>query len=219
MSVCSYSSIQLSGLRGVLMDLDDTLYDYEKNHEYALKKVHNDLFLGMEYLEFSQLYRAARSAVTRRLSPQGACRSRLFAFQNIFETLVTPQPFVKAYVADELYWDNFIENMVLAPAAEAFLMRCEQMELPICIVSDMTAHVQIRKIERLGLAARIAHLVTSEEVGAEKPDPRMFQAGMHKLGIHRSEDVIMIGDSLEKDVIGAQSLDIMAFQISLAQEC
>lgn len=218
MSVSKYSNIELSDVHGVLIDLDDTLYVYQINHDHALKEVHKELFSDMDYSEFSQLYRNARNAVTQRLMPQGACRSRLFAFQTVFETLGTQQPFVRAYVADALYWDSFIANMALAPAADAFLARCEALGLPVCVVSDMTAHVQIRKIEKLGLTGRIAHLVTSEEVGAEKPDARMFQAGMRKLGIHRGEDAIMIGDSLDKDIIGAQAINIKAYQVSLTQE-
>ncbi|GAA3660627.1 MULTISPECIES: HAD family hydrolase [Acetobacter] len=218
MSVSKYINISLSDVQGVLIDLDDTLYVYEDNHDRALKDVHKEFFSDMDYSEFARFYRNARNAVTQRLVPQGACRSRLFAFQNIFETLGVQQPFVRAYVADALYWDSFIANMVLAPAADAFLVRCETLGLPVCIVSDMTAHVQIRKIEKLGLAKRIAHLITSEEVGAEKPDARMFLAGMQKLGIRRGEDVIMIGDSLEKDIIGAQTINIRAYQVSLTQE-
>jgi putative hydrolase of the HAD superfamily len=78
----------------------------------------------------------------------------------------------------------------------------------------MTAAIQIRKLARIGATPYIAQLVTSEEIGAEKPDARMFRAALRKLGV-AAEEAIMIGDNLQKDCLGAQAIGIRSYLIGL----
>lgn len=212
-----FHKIPINGRCGVLIDLDDTLYAYEPAHKQALSRVHSDCLSEIPSAEFAKIYRAARNRVMEELSPQGVCRSRLLAFLHIFEDLGISRAYRRAYEADEIYWNTFLQAMCCAPSARAFLNRCADAQVPVCVVSDMTTHIQILKLEKLGLAGLIAHLVTSEAVGTEKPDPRMFLAGMRKLELNKPKDVIMVGDSHSKDILGAQRLGIDAFQISLAE--
>lgn len=217
MTVSKFHQISLEGRRGVLIDLDDTLYAYDPAHEQALRRVHSDCLSEIPFADFSTLYRAARNRVMQELSPQGVCRSRLLAFLHVFEDLGAPYAYVRAHDADEIYWNTFIEAMCCSPSARSFLDRCVEAQVPVCVVSDMTTHIQIRKLEKLGVAGQIAHLVTSESVGVEKPDPRMFLEGMRKLAMSEPRDVIMIGDSRTKDIEGAERLGIAAYLISLAE--
>jgi putative hydrolase of the HAD superfamily len=103
------------------------------------------------------------------------------------------------------------------PQAFAFVRRCARLRVPTCIVTDMTTHIQIRKIARLGIAPYITHLVTSEEVGAEKPNRRMFETAVGKLGVE-IERCLMLGDSLTKDVEGARAAGMTAHLIILSDE-
>jgi putative hydrolase of the HAD superfamily len=45
-------------------------------------------------------------------------------------------------------------------------------------------------------------VVLSEEVGSQKPNPRIYQAALDRCGL-KSEDVLMIGDSWYSDILGA----------------
>lgn len=216
-NVSTFSNILLDGLKGVLIDIDDTLYSYDPCHQFALESVFAHETLGLEKEDFFYRYRQARDSVTMRLNGQGACRSRLFAFLYMIETLKLSSAYVKAYQLDQIYWDKFIEYMEMDDNAFGFLMRCNQNQIPICAVSDMTAHIQIRKLQKLKLTSLINFLVTSEEVGIEKPDALMFRAGLEKLKAEPSQ-VIMIGDSFKKDVEGACKLGIKAYHIDLSRK-
>jgi putative hydrolase of the HAD superfamily len=46
----------------------------------------------------------------------------------------------------------------------------------------------------------VDYLVSSEEAGAEKPDPKVFELSLEKLGLKKDE-VVMIGDNYEKDIM------------------
>ena len=212
-----FADIAPEAFAGVLIDLDDTLYHYAPCHAQGLAAAHAADPLGLSVADFAARYRAARDVVTLRLAGQGACRSRLFAFQAMAEALALPQGFARALGLEAVYWQHFIAAMVPHPAAVGFLARCAAAGVPVCVVTDMTAAVQIRKLARLGLGDAVAHLVTSEEIGAEKPDPRLFRSALAKLGV-AAERAVMLGDSPEKDVRGALACGIAAGLIDLAGE-
>ncbi len=51
-------------------------------------------------------------------------------------------------------------------------------------------------------ATDIEELVISEEVGAAKPDPAIFDAAFLRMGGPRRDEVLLIGDSLASDIAG-----------------
>ncbi|MFT0893000.1 HAD family hydrolase [Pseudochelatococcus sp. G4_1912] len=212
--VVAFDDVSLAGIRGVLIDLDGTLYDYEPCHQHALAAAFALHSFGLARDAFFNSYRIARDRVTSRLNGQGAGRSRLFAFQIMGEEAGISMPFIAAYALDRAYWGAFIDFMKVDDGAMRFLKRCHDTSVPVCVVTDMTAHIQIEKLMRLGVEGLITRLVTSEEVGVEKPDVRMFEAGLQKLGV-RADEAIMFGDDLRKDIGGALAAGLQAGLIRL----
>jgi len=211
-----FDHIDLTGVKGVLIDLDDTLYRYEPCHDAGLATCFEHHTFGLSVQAFQTRYRAARDLVSRTLAPQGASRSRLFAFMAMAEEANTPQGYALAFQLDEIYWKTFIDAMVMDLGALAFLTRCSDAKIKTCIVTDMTAHIQIRKIAQLGVGPYIDRLVTSEEVGAEKPNCHMFWTAAQKLGISVNA-CIMLGDSAKKDVEGAMMAGMTGYLIKLSE--
>ena len=62
----------------------------------------------------------------------------------------------------------------------------------------------------MGLEKQIDFLVTSEEVGCEKPNKLIFEKALEKINLE-NDQVIMIGDSELKDIKGAKNLGIRSF--------
>jgi putative hydrolase of the HAD superfamily len=62
-------------------------------------------------------------------------------------------------------------------------------------------------LARVGLSPLLDGVVTSAEVGARKPAPRVFRRAL-ELARARPQDAIHVGDSIEEDVIGARSAGI-----------
>lgn len=65
-------------------------------------------------------------------------------------------------------------------------------------------------VEALGLADFVDLTITSAAVGAEKPNPRIFEFALAKVGVHAHSDVWMVGDNPIADVEGAERLGIRA---------
>ncbi len=214
MAIADLKNIYLSCFKGILIDLDDTIYSYQKAHIIALEhcfqnfeKIHS-----VQREQFFKDYRWHRDEIVRRLSPQGSCRSRLLAFQELFEEYKLPRAYVLALDFENIYWNQLIESAEPQPEVLEFLKRCKSHGLPVCVVTDMTSYQQILKIKKMGLENLIDYLVTSEEIGAEKPDPRIFQMALRKLKLS-NHDVLMIGDHLEKDIQAAKNLEIQTCHI------
>jgi HAD superfamily hydrolase (TIGR01549 family) len=196
-------------IEGVLLDLDNTLYDYQLAHTPALKLTLGWLSdeLGCALDEIQASYTTCRHYINHELSGVAASHSRLLYFQYMCEHFKT-SPCKIASTAEELYWSTFLENMNLRPGCLDFLKSIKP--LPIAIVSDLTAHIQFRKIDRLGIETYLDAIVTSEEAGHEKPHPRMFELAMKKLAIQASS-LCMIGDSWERDIQGALKMGMHPF--------
>jgi HAD superfamily hydrolase (TIGR01509 family) len=64
-----------------------------------------------------------------------------------------------------------------------------------------------------GLLDHVAGVVTSAEVGAGKPDARVFERGLELAGA-RPDQAVHVGDSVENDVAGARALGIRAVLVA-----
>lgn len=212
-----FPDVELGGVKGVLIDIDNTLYEYKSVHNKTMRSCYKafaqEIKTEFSFGDFMQAYISKREHIVERLQNQGSCRSRLFAFQSILEEFGILGAYDKAFIYDEMYWDIFMQNMVLDTKAKTFLLSCHERKIPVCAVSDMQAHIQVRKLRELGASKYIDYMVTSEEVGKEKPASSMFTTALEKLNLN-AKDVIMIGDSMEKDIHGAQALGIQAFHVA-----
>ena len=60
---------------------------------------------------------------------------------------------------------------------------------------------------QLGLEPYLDFVVTSEEVGSDKPEPPIFQAALERAGVNASE-AVHVGDQYKIDVEGARGVGI-----------
>jgi len=85
----------------------------------------------------------------------------------------------------------------------------------LALVTNGAPDVQRAKLAASGLAPHFATVVVSGELGAGKPDPRAFRAALAALGV-APERAIMVGDSPERDVVGAQAAGLRAILLDRA---
>ncbi|HEX5720103.1 MAG TPA: HAD-IA family hydrolase [Thermoanaerobaculia bacterium] len=69
-------------------------------------------------------------------------------------------------------------------------------------------------LESLGLARLFDALVYSSEVGVEKPDPRIFESALRRLGIEGAGAALHVGDGRLEDVEGAQAVGMRALHLA-----
>lgn len=198
--------------KGILLDIDDTLYQYAPLHELSSRA----LFLqvessfGIDAEKVESAFSEAKKIVKQNTPETAASHNRLLYIQNLCEQLKIDS-LKHSLSLYNIYWDTFLEQLSLSSGAKVFFDRFGH--LPICLVTDLTAHIQHRKIARMGLNKWANYMVTSEEAGCEKPHPFMFQLALHKLNLSAKE-VCMIGDNYKKDILGAKRLGIHAYWLT-----
>jgi putative hydrolase of the HAD superfamily len=62
-------------------------------------------------------------------------------------------------------------------------------------------------LQKIGIERYFDTIVTSVDVGYEKPDKRIFLVALMNLGIEASE-AVMVGNRISKDILGANRLGI-----------
>lgn len=197
-------------IRAVIFDLDNTLYAYDPLDKEAGERVREYVCreIGITAEQYEKAYLFGRNETKKQLHDVGASHNRMLYFQKTLEYLgVSPIGYsLKMY---EIYWGTFLEKMTLYEGARELIDSLCERGMKVMVCTDLTAHIQHRKLEALGLAKDICYLVTSEEAGREKPSPEIFALCLKKLGLP-PEEVCCIGDSFAKDVEGARSAGMQA---------
>jgi HAD superfamily hydrolase (TIGR01549 family) len=70
--------------------------------------------------------------------------------------------------------------------------------------------------EHFALAELITVALSSSEHGFMKPHPSIFEAALQQAGVESAADAMMVGDSLEHDIIGAQRIGMRGVLVSRA---
>lgn len=197
-------------IKAVVFDLDNTLYAYDPLDQEAGQRVQDFTcrMLGISKDRYQEAYQLGRAETKRKLGNVASSHNRLLYFQKMLEYMkVKPMPLsLQMY---EMYWGTFLEKMQLFPGARSLIDSLCEKGIMIAVCTDLTAHIQHRKLIALGLSDDIFCLVTSEEAGREKPASEMFALCLEKLGLP-AEEVCYIGDNYSKDIVGAKACGMKA---------
>ena len=193
-------------IKAILLDIDNTLYDYNEAHSKGLNAVFDFASLLFCREDFINAFNFARNQINNELKGTASSHNRILYFQRTLELLKYDDILIAKKLYDT-YWNNFLENMKLFDGVIEFL---EQNDKTICFLTDLTAYIQYRKLEKTGLFKYCKYIVTSEEAGREKPDKKIFNLALKKLNMSPDE-VCMIGDSWDRDICGALELNIKSY--------
>jgi putative hydrolase of the HAD superfamily len=83
----------------------------------------------------------------------------------------------------------------------------------LALVTNGAACLQREKLAASELAGYFEAVVVSDDIGAAKPDPTVFEHALSQLGCNR-ESALMVGDSLAKDIDGALDAGLSAVWIN-----
>ncbi len=194
----------------VLFDLDDTLFDHARTARAALaaSTAGRPEFaeVGPEalYQRYSALLEELHPQVLAgRYTPEEARRLR-------FHRLLAPYlPHFTAADAAQFAHRHYAHyHRLRVPVAGALaLLKALKPHCKIGIVTNNRTAEQVDKLQFLGLTELVDALITSEDIGVTKPDPRIFQAALDRLHA-RAEETVMVGDNWLADVVGALAVGI-----------
>ena len=186
-----------------LFDLDDTLYAYGPCNQAGLRATWRLLAQfagGLTYEEFMVVHDEVRDQLATELDGTAACHNRALLFKMIVERVTDKTSL--AIDLHDIYWQQFLEHAQPGEAAIQVLSELTGRGYLLGLVSNHVLLPQLRKVKTMGMESYFNAIVTSEEAGAEKPEPRVFELALDRLGAHAG-DTVFVGDNPAGDIRGA----------------
>ena len=208
----------------VLIDLDDTLFDYPKTEKEAFRNTFKELGFFVEselgnekkeeiYEKIKDRYKDVNLQLWKDLEKGAVDKDILMVvrFEKIIEEFDLKY---NPYEMSELYLKKLGEGIFPFEATEKL---CEYLhsKYKVGIVTNGIKEVQHSRIENSTIAKCIDKIIISDEVGVNKPDKRIFEYAMNYFEIMDKSEVIMIGDSLGADIKGGQNAGIDTCWVNL----
>jgi len=208
-------------VRGILFEFGHTLVDFQRTQE-ALHSAYEEIrarieaVAYMEVPEFLDLVERVAGGVDRLVAESYEQRRMEEVDQaELFRQSLSgigfdlPDDVIEHIVA--LDHSAYSNSITVEPEVLAALDELRRARYRMGLVSNISLRPDLMRadLERMGLAKYLDAMVFSSEVGLRKPDPRIFQEALDRLGVEPQETVF-VGDRLYDDVSGAQAVGMRA---------
>jgi putative hydrolase of the HAD superfamily len=194
----------------VFIDLDDTLWDFHANAKSSLQEIYEERNLGQFFDSFDQYFTiyAKRNVELWEMYGKGTISKEELSLERFQHPLIQVgvDNAVLAKEIGEQYLGLLPTRTMLVPFAKELLDYLYP-KYPLTIVSNGFIEVQYKKLHSCRIEQYFSHVVLSEAAEALKPDKRIFEYAL-QLNNAIASETIMIGDSYESDIAGAQNAGI-----------
>ena len=189
----------------LIFDADNTLFDYDKSEEGALAASCQEFNLPC-HPEMAAAYREINSHIWRlfELGEIDIPTLRLRRFELLFERFGESVP---ADAFSESYLKNLGNQVHLIDHALEVVKTVNQTH-KLALITNGISSVQRSRLSQSPLQQYFPIVIISDEIGASKPDPAIFEAAFEQMDQPKKTDVLMIGDSLTSDMAGANNSGI-----------
>jgi len=201
----------MAQVKAVLFDLDDTLYDHRYSSRNGLKvlkkkyKCFKNIDIDILELEYLKLLNEIHlSKVLTGLYTIDEARS--LRYKRFFSKFGVDAGSDEITHARELYSTAYKASRRAVQGSKN-LLDILKTKVKLGIVSNNYGEEQKAKIKSCGFESYFDVIVTSVEVGVTKPSPEIFFLALEKIDC-LPEETVMVGDSWESDVKGAQNAGI-----------
>lgn len=184
----------------VFIDIDDTLLDFTKCANDAIKSACNKF--GVPYTTtLVDTFHPINLDLWHRLEKKEMTKEKLFdtRFQIVFDKLGIKADGIAFETA---FRENFHESAILVDGARD-LLEYLRSKYKVYVASNASMHQQTNRMKKAELDGYIDGYFVSEEIGFPKPQKEFFDACFKALPDVKPQDVVMIGDSLSADIKGA----------------
>lgn len=132
--------------------------------------------------------------------------SNLRSFANFLEEISGQRLRPNTVAGAEALLANMMRQLTLLPGMEELFSKLRCRGFRLALISDMSG-LWLPAVEELRLRERFDHLTFSCHIGACKPDRRLFLDALEGLQV-LPEEAVMVGDSLSRDLKGAQQVGV-----------
>ena len=188
-----------SALKGVIFDLDNTLFDFIQMKEKAIEaaawamidaglplkaeEVRRRIFsvYELEGIEFQHVFDLMLRDVLGKVDPK-ILAAGIVAYRRVREALLVPYPHTRSTLVQLIRRGLKIAVVSDAPSIQAWLRLC---------------YLQLQDL--------FDTVVTFDDTGEAKPSPKPFNLALKQMRL-KPADALMIGDWVDRDLLGAKQL-------------
>lgn len=198
----------------VFFDLDETLYDFETVKEAANKGVAELIqALGIaNSKKFLEALKQATDNIYKRYRGKPHLFDRRIRFRETLKILgINPNKDLIELLTMK-FWNYVFSNIKPYPDVIPTLSSLQNLGIRLGIISDGLIEIQEKRLRALGISQFFDILVFSEEVGCNKPSPKVFKYAL-KIARAKPNRCVMIGDNVKTDILGANRVGIISVWI------
>ncbi len=192
----------------VFFDLDHTLWDFDRNSGLAFETIFEKNKIDVDLQDFLKVYSPINFQYWKWYREERVTKVQLRygRFKKTFDALNIK---VTNDTIDKLSEDYIIHlpdhNYLFDGTVE--LLDYLKQHYKLHIITNGFEEVQMKKLKNSNIDAYFDTITTSEAAGAKKPSPRIFEVAL-KAAQATAEKSIMIGDTYEADILGAEGMNM-----------
>ena len=188
-------------IKAVIFDLDNTLLDFMKMKEYAVKAAIAGMIEAGLDINPDESYETIIDIYEKK----GWENQQVF---NEFLNKKIGEVNNKYLAAGIVAYRRAREaNLLLYPNVNHTLVELIKMSVKLAVVSDAPSREAWMRIYYLNLHHHFDVVLTFDDTNVRKPSPIPFEMALSQLNID-AEEALMVGDWPERDVVGANKLGI-----------
>ncbi len=190
----------------LFFDLDHTLWDFDKNSELTLRRLHTEYGLASRGITDFDTFYTRYSFHNDRLWARfrnGYIRRDELRWKRMWLALLDFKigDTALAHELSTAYLEILPTQGALIPGAKELLEHCKD-KYVIHMITNGFETTQWLKLQYSGIRSYFNTVITSEKSNSLKPHREIFDYALKATGA-LAEHSIMIGDALEIDVLGA----------------
>lgn len=188
--------------KGVIFDLDDTLYPRQRFVQSGFAAVARHL---------ASTYGVSGDIAFATLSRCQAREQQSQAFQVLCERFGLDQAIVPTLVD---VFRSHRPNIFLGHGVREALRSLRTGGWRLAVLTNGLPSVQTKKVEALGLADLVDHVLYAEHYAPSgKPAREVFSEAVARLGVP-TDRIVCVGDDPERDVAGARACGIATIRLA-----
>lgn len=199
----------------VLFDLDNTLIDFDKDERNGLLKTLKAY--GIEPTEETiNKYVMINDALWKKFEKGEITTSeiKIERFRGLFKSIgITPPVSIRE--VSETYAYNLSCGGNLIDGAQQLCISLKESGYMLYAVTNGIEKTQKNRLKRSGLDKILADAFISETIGFHKPTKEYFDHVFSKIAEKDKSKIILVGDSLTSDILGANNAGIDCIWLNL----
>lgn len=192
-------------IKAVLLDVDNTLLDFNKSAAQTIKSAFSEL--GLKYSEgVFDVFLRTNDELWRKIEEKEITRAELHRdrWNIIFDRLG-----VNADGAEmERLFLSRLENYAIPVEGALDTVKYLSEKYKLYTASNAPYAQQVKRLTLSGILPFIEKILNFEDQGINKPQKRFFEECLKTISSATREEIAIIGDSLSADIAGGKSVGI-----------